>query len=282
MYTEKYNFQLAENDINAITTSVIDNITKWSTKEVLTRCISLIDLTTLNVTDTKGKVKSFVEKVNGYHDNFPGCPYPASICIFPNFSKVVKDNLKAKGVHITAVSGAFPASQSFIEVKKMEAKMAVDNGANEIDIVLALNAFLETDFAACTNEIQQIKKSIAPAHLKVILETGALETIENIANASFLAMEAGADFIKTSTGKISTSATPFAAVIMCQCIKLFHQKTGKKIGFKPAGGISTAQDASIYYGIVDTILGKEWLTPSLFRFGASRMANNLIEQIKSL
>lgn len=245
----------------------------------LNQCLGMIDLTTLNSTDTYTSVKNFVEKVNSFKASFPDNSLPASICIYPNFSKTVKDTLTAEGVNITAVAATFPASQSFLEVKCLECKMAVESGADEIDIVLALNSFLEGNYSYCFDEIATIRQTIPTAHLKVILETGALKTPELIAKASHLAMEAGADFIKTSTGKINISATPEAAQVMCQCIKEFYNKTGKKIGFKPAGGISTAEDALTYYNIVEQTLGEEWLNPTLFRFGASRMANNLLSQI---
>lgn len=279
-YISKYGFNLTSEEIERFITSLHDNIEKWNTPSVLSSCLGFIDLTTLKVTDTYSKVTAFVNKVNEFKNHFPKYPTPASICVYPNFSKTVKDNLMAEGVHITAVSGCFPASQSFIEVKELESKMAVESGANEIDIVLALNNFLDGNYDGCINEITSIKKSIGKTLLKVILETGALTSIENIADASFLAMESGADFIKTSTGKIEPSATPAAAMIMCECIKLYHAKTGKKIGFKPAGGISTAKDAIVYYAIVDTILGKEWLTKERFRLGASRVANSILTELE--
>lgn len=279
-YISKYGFSLTSEEIERFLNSLHNNIEKWNTPTILSECLGIIDLTTLKETDTYSKVGNFVKKVNEFKNHFPNYPYPASICIFPNFSKTVKDNLKAEGVHITSVSGCFPASQSFIEVKELESKMAVANGANEIDIVLALNSFLDSNYAECENEIMQIKKAIGNITLKVILETGALVSIENIANASFLAMESGADFIKTSTGKMEPAATPAAAMIMCECIKLYYAKTGRKVGFKPAGGISSAKDATVYYAIVDTILGKEWLTKDLFRLGASRVANNILTELE--
>lgn len=279
-YISKYGFSLTSEEIERFLNSLHNNIEKWNTPTILSECLGIIDLTTLKETDTYSKVGNFVKKVNEFKNHFPNYPYPASICIFPNFSKTVKDNLKAEGVHITSVSGCFPASQSFIEVKELESKMAVANGANEIDIVLALNSFLDSNYAECENEIMQIKKAIGNITLKVILETGALVSIENIANASFLAMESGADFIKTSTGKMEPAATPAAAMIMCECIKLYYAKTGRKVGFKPAGGISSAKDATVYYAIVDTILGKEWLTKDLFRLGASRVANSILTELE--
>ena len=277
---EKYNYTLTDEAVKATIEAVKSNLSNWKTKEIYSDCLGMVDLTTLNGTDTHTKVKGLVEKVNNAKEHYPDAPYPASICVYPNFSKTIKENLTAEGVHITVVSGCFPASQSYLEVKVLESKMAVENGANEVDIVLAHNAFLDGKYEECSREISEIKKTIGDAHLKVILETGSLPSTESMAMASFLAMEAGADFIKTSTGKTSPAATPEAAVVMCECIKLFYAKTGKKIGFKPAGGIVTADDAALFYGIVDTILGKEWLNKEYFRFGASRMANNLLSEIE--
>lgn len=279
-YLNKYGFSLTNEGVDKILNSVNAGLAKWNTPEVLASCLGMIDLTTLTVTDTPTKVANLTRKINDFKNLFPKYPYPASICVYPNFSKTIKDTLTAEGVHITTVSGCFPASQSYVEVKCLESEMAVRNGANEVDIVLPLNGFLDGNLEQCIEEITKIKKSVKDAHLKVILETGALASIENIANASFLAMESGADFIKTSTGKMEPAATPMAAVVMCTCISLFHKATGKKIGFKPAGGISSAKDATVYYGIVDTILGSQWLDKKFFRFGASRMANNILSELE--
>ena len=266
------------------TQKYIENIQKnldhWLTPEVFKDCLGFIDLTSLKPNDTQASIIKMTNKVNNFNEKFPEYSTPASICVFPNFSKTVKDNLTAPGVNITVVSGCFPASQSYLDVKLLESKLAVENGANEVDIVLPLNKFLAEDYEGCKEEIIEIKKVISGAHLKVILETGVLENEERIRKAAFLAMEAGADFIKTSTGKLEPSATPFAAVVMCQCIKEFYDSTGKKVGFKPAGGISTARDAAVYYAITETILGKEWLNRDLLRFGASRVANSILSEIE--
>ena len=264
-------------------TSITSKIESLRTPEILASCIGFMDLTTLNPSDTHSSVAAFSDKVNQLSKDYPNYPLPASICVFPNFSQTVKQALKVEGVNITVVAGCFPASQSYLSVKILEAKLAVENGANEVDIVLALNHFLDGNYSECTKEISEIKQSIGDAHLKVILETGALlgsqpniEGIEKVKKASKLAIEAGADFIKTSTGKMEPAATPLAAYIMCECIKEHYEQTGKKIGFKPAGGIATVDDALLYYAIVKEILGEEWLTPSLFRIGASRLLNNLL------
>ncbi|MFA7115786.1 MAG: deoxyribose-phosphate aldolase [Bacteroidales bacterium] len=250
-------------------------------REKLIKCLGLIDLTTLKITDTHSSVKTMVEKINNFKKSFPNYPYPASICIYPNFSKTVKDNLTAKGVHCTVVSGCFPASQSYIKVKTMESLMAVENGADEVDIVLALNKFLDNQKEEAAKEIREQKKVVDPKILKVILETGELKDPKLIKEASTLAMENGADFIKTSTGKVNVNATPQAAEIMCTAIKDYYVKTGLKIGFKAAGGVSTPEEALTYYEIVDRILGEEWLCKELFRFGASRMANNILSKLEN-
>ena len=279
-YLNKYGLTLDPQFTERTIQAIHDNLNKWMSKPNLIQMLGLIDLTTLNATDTPTKVSNLVNKVNLFQNNFPNYPNPASICVYPNFAALIRQELKASGVGITTVAGCFPASQSYPEVKVLESKLAVENGATEVDIVLALNAFMDKNFEASFDEIVQIRKAIPSAHLKVILETGALLYPELIAEASFLAMEAGADFIKTSTGKMEPAATPAAAIIMCQCIKRFYEVTGKKIGFKPAGGISSAKDAACYYAIVETILGKEWLCPELLRFGASRVTNNILSELE--
>ena len=256
--------------------------------EVLKECFSIMDLTTLSPKDTPSSVRKLVEKVNSFAVDYPNYPLPASVCVYPNFASVVRETRKDPRVHVTTVAGCFPSSQSFLEVKLHEIEMAVREGADEIDIVLALNSFLEGDYDAAGKEILASRECIdkvaaelgRPVVLKVILETGLLVTPERIADASFLAMENGADFIKTSTGKVEVNATPMAAYVMCQCIKKFYEQTGRKVGFKAAGGISSAMDAVCYYSIVSTILGKEWLDKSLFRFGVSRLANQLVSAVE--
>ena len=257
-------------------------------EEVLKECFSIMDLTTLIPKDTPASVRKLVEKVNSFAADYPAYPLPASVCVYPNFASVVRETRKDPRLHVTTVAGCFPSSQSFLEVKLSEIELAVRGGADEIDIVLALNSFLTGDYETAGNEILASRETIdqvaaelgRPVVLKVILETGLLVTPERIAEASFLAMENGADFIKTSTGKVEVNATPMAAYVMCQCIKKFYEQTGRKVGFKAAGGISSAMDAVCYYSIVSTILGKEWLDKSLFRFGVSRLANQLLSAIE--
>ncbi|MBR5100931.1 MAG: deoxyribose-phosphate aldolase [Bacteroidales bacterium] len=246
--------------------------------------LGMIDLTSLNSTDTYSKIAAMTEKVNRFHDTFPDYPLPASICVYPNFAKTVAQTRRDADVHVTVVGGCFPASQSPLSVKVAECTAAVSDGADEVDIVLALNSFLDHNEAEARREIVEIGAAIravkASAHLKVILETGALKEPSLIAEASFLAMEAGADFIKTSTGKMQPAATPEAAQVMCRCIKEYYGKTGRMVGFKPAGGIATPEDAVTYWNIVSETLGEAWLNKRYFRFGASRMANNLLSALE--
>lgn len=286
-YSEKYGYTPDRDAIGRAIEMIAANMENIATEQVYKDCFSMMDLTTLKTDDTPASVTKLVEKVNVFHNTFPEWPYPASVCVFSNFASTVK-NVRKGDFNITVVSACFPSSQSFLEVKLKEVEMAVEQGADEVDIVLALNAFLANDYDAASEEIRQVRRVIdetagkqgRKVHLKVILETGLLKTPENIAEASFLAMEAGADFIKTSTGKVDVNATPLAAYIMCECIAKYYAATGKKIGFKPAGGISSAADALCYYSIVASLLGKEWLNKELFRFGVSRVANSILSAVE--
>jgi deoxyribose-phosphate aldolase len=262
------------------------NLDKVASEQVYKDCFSMMDLTTLKTDDTPASVKKLVNKVNTFGESYPKWPLPASVCVYSNFAATVKEARQCD-FNITVVSACFPSSQSFLEVKLKECEMAVEQGADEVDIVLALNAFLAGDYEAASEEIRQIRACIDAVaskqnrhvHLKVILETGALKTAENIKKASVLSIYSGADFIKTSTGKESPAATPEAAYVMCQTIKEYYQKTGRKIGFKPAGGINTVHDALVYYTIVKELLGEEWLNNELFRLGTSRLANLCLSEI---
>ena len=267
---------------------IASNLEQVVSDSVLKECFSMMDLTTLSPKDTPQTVAKLMEKVNSFATDYPDYPLPASVCVYPNFASVLKEHRRHPEVHVTTVAGCFPTSQSFLEVKLHEIEMAVRGGADEIDIVLALNAFLAGDYDAAGREIRESRAYIdrvaaelgRTVVLKVILETGLLVTHERIADASFLAMENGADFIKTSTGKVEVNATPMAAYVMCECIRKFQEQTGRKVGFKAAGGISSAMDAVCYYSIVSTLLGKEWLDKSLFRFGVSRLANQLLSAVE--
>jgi deoxyribose-phosphate aldolase len=250
--------------------------------ESLKLIFSLVDLTTLNTDDTASRVKLMCEKMNEFPDQFPGYPLVGAICVYPVLVPVVHKNLIEKQVNIASVAAGFPSSQTFPEVKEIESRMAVEAGANEIDIVISAGKFLNNEFDYVSAEIRQIKKVIGDAKLKVILETGLLPDPSAIYRASMISMESGADFIKTSTGKIQPAATPEAVLVMCHAIKDFREKTGKKVGIKPAGGISTTEHVLEYASIVKGVLGDEWLDQALFRIGASRLANNLLSEIFSM
>lgn len=249
------------------------------TPEALKFLFSTIDLTTLKSTDSPASVARFTERVNDFEEEHPELPSVAAICVYPNFAQIVRAVLEVSSVDIACVSGGFPSSQTFAEVKVAETALAVEGGADEIDIVLNMGNFLDGDWEEVCDEISEIKHSCRNARLKVILETGALKTAENIRAASILAMYSGADFLKTSTGKEYPGASLDAAYVMCQCIKEYHAKTGTMIGFKAAGGVSTTEEALKYYTIVKEVLGEEWLTNEYFRIGASRLANNLLSDI---
>ena len=288
-YLKKYGYAPSQEAIGRSIEILAANLDKIASEQVYKACFSMMDLTTLKTDDTPASVLKLVNKVNDFQTTKSDWPLPASVCVYPNFAAVVKDARKCD-FNITVVSACFPSSQSFLEVKLRECEIAVEQGADEVDIVLALNAFLAGDYETAAEEIRQVRAAIdavaekqgRKVHLKVILETGLLRTPEKIAIASFLAMEAGADFIKTSTGKVDVNATPASAYVMCECIAKFYAATGKKIGFKPAGGISTAADALSYYSIVSSVLGKEWLNKDLFRFGVSRVANSLLAAVEQV
>lgn len=285
---EKYGYTPDQEEIGRILGHIAGNANALASPEVLKKCFSMMDLTTLKSNDTVQTVQALVKKVNRLESEWPDYPLPASVCVYSNFASVIAQTRTSKDVHVTVVSGCFPSSQSFLEVKVRECEMAVEAGAEEIDIVLALNAFLEGDYDTAAAEIRAMRAAIDAAAqkqgrkviLKVILETGLLYSPEKIACASFLAMENGADFIKTSTGKVDVNATPMAAYVMCQCIARFYQTTGIKVGFKAAGGISNAGDALVYYSIVSAVLGDEWLNKDSFRFGVSRLGNSLMSAIE--
>jgi len=247
--------------------------------EVYKQCLNQIDLTTLSGDDTVLKVATMTQKVNDFKNHFPHLPNVAAICVYPAMVPVVKQHL-TENIGIASVAAGFPASQTYIEVKVAETAMAVMEGATEIDVVISIGKFLEEDYQTVYDELCELRAASRTAHLKVILETGMLQSMANVKKASIIAMAAGADFIKTSTGKTPVSATPEATWTMCQAIKEWKEKTGKIIGYKPAGGIATTQEAVTHYTIVKSILGNEWLNNKLFRFGASRLANNLLSSIE--
>lgn len=279
----KYKTDMKDTEIKeAVQKLISEKASENNTSEVKTFLFNCIDLTTLTPTDNDESVLALVEKVNLFADKYPEMPSVAAMCVYPNFASLLKNSLEVEGVNIACVSGGFPSSQTFIEVKVAETALAIGDGADEIDMVLSVGKFLSADYEAVSEEIQELKEVVdrENKHLKVILETGALATAENIKKASIIAMYSGADFIKTSTGKEKISATPEAAYVMCQAIKEYYDETGNKVGFKPAGGLNTPEDAIAYYTIVKEVLGKEWLTNKLFRLGTSRLANLLLSDIK--
>ncbi len=250
------------------------------TIDVYKFCYSTIDLTTLACTDSVESVTRFARRAAEFYIDYPHIPNVASICVYPPFVETVGLAVDGTPMRITSVSGGFPASQTFLEVKVLETAMAIENGADEIDIVINVGELLEGRLDEMASEIEVLREEASDVVLKVIIESGALKTPELIRKASLLSMMAGTDFVKTSTGKIDVAATPEAAVVMCEAIRDYYEKTGRKVGFKAAGGVRTAEDAALYYTIVEQTLGKEWLTPELFRIGASSVANNLISAIE--
>ena len=284
---DKYHQAIAESKVTeddaavkvAVDKILAENLKENMNEEVYKFLFNCIDLTTLRSTDSPRSVADFVERVNDFDNEHPEMKNVAAICVYPNFSQVVRTVLEVSDVDIACVAGCFPSSQSFLEVKVAEVALAVEGGADEIDIVLNLGNFLDGDYEEVCDEISELKHSCRDARLKVILETGALKTAENIKAASVLAMYSGADFIKTSTGKEYPGASLEAAYVMCHCIKEYYDKTGRMVGFKPAGGVRSAKDAASYYTIVKEVLGEKWLTNEYFRIGASGLANNLLTEI---
>ncbi len=277
----KYNTNLNDADIaNKVAKLIAEKAPENNTEEIKKLLFHCIDLTTLNTTDSDESVMNFTKKVNLFDEQFPDLDNVAAICVYPNFAEIVRSTLEVENVNIACVSGGFPSSQTFTEVKIAETAMALMEGADEIDIVISVGKFLSGDYENMCDEMQELKDTCKKHHLKVILETGALKTASNIMKASLLSMYSGADFIKTSTGKQQPAATPEAAYVMCTAIKAYYEETGNKIGFKPAGGINTVEDAIAYYTIVKEVLGEEWLNNSLFRIGTSRLANLLLSEIK--
>lgn len=284
---DKYHQAIAESKVTeddaavkaAVDKILAENLKENMNEEVYKFLFNCIDLTTLRSTDSPRSVADFVERVNDFDNEHPEMKNVAAICVYPNFSQVVRTVLEVSDVDIACVAGCFPSSQSFLEVKVAEVALAVEGGADEIDIVLNLGNFLDGDYEEVCDEISELKHSCREARLKVILEAGALKTAANIKAASILSMYSGADFIKTSTGKEYPGADLQAAYVMCQCIKEYYEKTGRMVGFKPAGGVRTPEEAVSYYCIVKEVLGEQWLTNEYFRIGASGLANNLLSDI---
>ena len=278
---EKYDTSLNDREVReAVQKIIAEKVHENDTADVKKFLFGSIELTTLKTTDSDVSVMAFTEKVNQFDQQYPDIPHVATICVYPCFAEVVKDTLEVEGVNIACVSGSFPSSQALLEVKTIETALAIKDGADEIDMVMPVGKFLQGDYEGVSDEIQEMKAVCGDHALKVILETGDLVTASNIKKASILAMYAGADYIKTSTGKEKISATPEAAYVMCQAIKEYYDETGIQIGFKPAGGINSVMDALIYYTIVKEVLGEKWLTNKWLRLGTSRLANLLLSEIE--
>lgn len=246
---------------------------------LLKEIFSCIDLTSLNTSDSSGTILSFAERTARFSYSFSDISNVAALCVYPNYVKVAREGLGSSGVRLAVVAASFPTAQTFTEVKIMETSMAVRMGADEIDVVIPVGTFLEGALDTVIDELKEIREAAGDTTLKVILETGLLKDERSIYRASIIAMESGADFIKTSTGKSTVSATPEAAWVMCRAIRDYYNETGIMIGFKPAGGIVTPDEALVYYFIVQNMLGKKWLTPEYFRIGASRLANNILSEL---
>lgn len=266
--------------VKAEVAKIVEKAPEYASPEVYQFLFSSIDLTTLSTEDSPRSVAQFTKRVNDFEEQYPQYRPVAAICVYSNFAEVVRSNLDVSGVDIAVVAGAFPSSQTFTSVKISEAALAVADGATEVDIVMNVGLFLDEDYEDLCDEIIEIKHAIRDARLKVILETGALRTAENIRKASILSLYSDADFLKTSTGKIYPGASLEAAYVMCRCIREYYEATGRKVGFKAAGGIRTSADALCYYALVKEILGDEWLTHDLFRLGASSLANALLSSME--
>ena len=275
-----YDTNISDEEVrNAVRKIIAEKVHENDTPEVKKFLMGSVELTTLKTTDSEESVMAFTEKVNQFDDAYPDIPHVATICVYPCFAKTVSETLEVDGVEIACVSGSFPSSQTFPEIKIAETALAIKDGATEIDMVLPVGKFLSGNYEDVADEIAEMKAVCGDHKMKVILETGCLKTASNIKKAAILAMYGGADYIKTSTGKLEPAATPEAAYVMCQAIKDYFTKTGIQIGFKPAGGLNSVMDALIYYTIVKDVLGERWLTNQWFRMGTSRLANLLLSEI---
>lgn len=277
---QKYNTNIKDEEVKAAVEKIIaEKVPENDTPEVKKFLLGSVELTSLRTTDNEENILAMVEKVNRFDKEYPELPHVATICTYPNFAKLVSESLEVDGVQVVNVSGSFPSSQTFIEVKVAEASLAVKDGATEIDIVMPVGKYLSGDYEGVADEIGEQKQACGECPMKVILETGCLPSMSDVKKASIIAMYAGADYIKTSTGKEKVSATPEAAYVMCQAIKEYYDQTGIQIGLKPAGGINTVRDAVTYYTIVKEVLGEKWLTNKWFRMGTSRLTNLLISEL---
>ncbi len=278
----KYNLNVSDEEVaQAVRKIIAEKVHENDNPDVKRFLFGSIELTTLKTTDSEESVLAFTERVNEFENAYPDLPHVATVCIYPCFASIVSQTLEVEGVEVACVSGSFPSSQALIEVKVAETALAVKDGATEIDIVMPVGKFLSGDYEGVADDISELKQTCGNSvAMKVILETGDLKTAANIKKAAILSMYAGADYIKTSTGKEKVSATPEAAYVMCQAIREYYDETGIQIGFKPAGGINSPMDALIYYTIVKETLGDKWLTNKWFRLGTSRLANMLLSEIE--
>lgn len=275
-----YNTNIKDSDVAAKVAEIIEKkVPENDTLEVKKFLMGSVELTTLKTTDSEETALALTEKVNKFDHAYPTLPHVATICVYPCYAKIVSHSLEVDGVEVACVSGSFPSSQALIEIKTVETALALKDGATEIDIVMSVGKYLSGDYETLCDEISELKAICGEHKMKVILETGLLPSASDIKKASLLAMYAGADYIKTSTGKEKPAATPEAAYVMCQAIKEYYEKTGIQIGFKPAGGLNTVHDALVYYTIVKEVLGKEWLTNQWLRLGTSRLANLLLSEV---
>ena len=277
---EHYDLNITDEDVKAAVTKIIaEKVSENDNPEVKKFLLGSVELTTLSTADTEEKVLAMVEKVNKFDSEYPALPHVAAVCAYPCFTKLIADSLEVDGVDITNVTGNFPSSQALLEVKTIETALAIKDGATQIDIVMPVGKFLSGDYEGVCDTIGELKQTCGDVPMKVILETGDLRNARDIKTAAVLAMYAGADYLKTSTGKEKISATPESVYVLCQAIKEYHKKTGIQIGLKPAGGINTVMDAVIYYTIVKEVLGEKWLTNYWFRMGTSRLTNLLLSEI---
>ena len=286
--TSKYNNMLKEYDLNitdeqvkeAVKKIIAEKVPENDTLEVKEFLLGSVELTTLRTVDTEEDVLAMVEKVNKFAQEYPTLPHVAAVCAYPCFTKLIAESLEVDGVDITNVTGNFPSSQTFLEVKTIETKLAIQDGATQIDIVLPVGKFLSGDYEDVYDTVSELKQTCGEIPMKVILETGDLPNARSIKEAALPSMFAGAEYVKTSTGKEKVSATPEAVYIMCTAIKEFYDKTGIQVGLKPAGGINTVMDAVIFYTIYKEILGEKWLDNYWFRLGTSRLTNLLLSEIE--
>ncbi|MGG6544190.1 UNVERIFIED_CONTAM: deoxyribose-phosphate aldolase [Prevotella sp. 15_C9] len=278
---KQYNLKISDEEVKSAVKKIItEKVAENDNLEVKKFLLGSVELTSLRTTDTEEEILAMVEKVNRFTHAYPTLPHVAAVCAYPCFTKLIAESLEVDGVDITNVTGNFPSSQTFLEVKTVETALAIKDGATHIDIVLPVGKFLSGDYESVCDIINELKQTCGDIPMKVILETGDLKNVQNIKKAALLSMYAGADYIKTSTGKEKVSATPEAVYVMCQAIKEYYDKTGIQVGLKPAGGINTVMDAVIFYTIYKEILGEKWLDNYWFRLGTSRLTNLLLSEIE--